>query len=857
MTDIPPSLTAFRGVRDLAPDKRLALGEGNQVRESGTQHRTNIFARAWDFLTRSRDEVESNKQVAREFVRGLKEAYGEEVAGMASRELKTHLAKGRPLTAYRVERLLARSETMAGRIEAGNRDVLGRALGRIENSSIERAFGGEVSDVVLTREERLEVIQRAIEGDPAFREVPFQTPLHRLVEELGGDHDELAPLDQAFIDRFAPIATRALERAAEEKLLPGTMAILERDCGPGVNVRDEMLVYTPRRLGLDEDQSMTFAMVSTQFRSITDSLVAGHSPLGVVLGQIGLLRDQTSEGGREGEPRIRDFALEGPAREYRDALLQDMRALERTLGDTIGFGALPAKGQEALLDGYIRGFGISDSIQEGSVKRLGDSAPQDLAKLREDLEVMNGLEPQEEKSRSLLEVVRAQTEKAIALLEACERAKTQGVTLEDIATMSRSGLDIGETLARISDTGFGGGDIQRLRDLNLPVGETVARFTREEARLLREAGVGIELGLQYKERGIPIHPRTLAREFTDDRVVGEPRLLGGGALSKPYEVSYDGRVMVFKEAKPREGFGPQSTLLGIDPEDSRMAVRNLTTRLVDELLGFGLVPETAFGTLDGKLGVVMDFARGASPSKNRTVDITDTDSGRNLKMLVERFPEQSQDLLEASQARIEDGRVLATVQFGVTDFDFTDPSLRRELVKLQLLDALTAQGDRHPGNYVLELGANGRFDRLRAIDNDQAFGPKMVNPNQLLHIGGGTSPQDVDGLLFGSEGFNGVLLPGIVDREIKESFDQLTPEGLRQELAGLLPEKEIEATILRLHTIKTHLARLERSGMVIGPDEWGGAKAGRALESKTQSYVGREREYIKTLEPIRYEEVKS
>jgi len=661
MTDIPPPLTRYGGVRDLNPNQRLGLGDDQKINESGKQHRTNIFARTWDFLTRSRNEVESNKEVTRDFIHGIREAYGDEVAGMASRELKSHLEKGRPLTAYRVERLLEKTHAMAGRIEAGNREVLGRTLDRIVGSSIERAFGGVLNESVLTREEQLEVIQRAIEGDPAFREMSFHTPLHQLVEQLGGNLDDLAPLDQGFIDKFVPLATEALERAAERKLLPNTIAILARDGNPGVSPRDEMLMYTPMRLGLDENQSMTLTMVSTQLRSITDSLTGGTSPLGVVLGQIALLRHQLTEADPGGEPRIRDLALDGPAREYRDTLLQDMRSLEHTLGDTIGFSTLSAKEQDALLDGYMRAFGITDSIAEGSMKRLGESAPGDLAKLREDLEVLSHVRPQDEKSRALLETVRAQTESTIALLETAENLKAMGVTHESI-------------------------------------GQVHSKFTLEETRLLRQSGVGIEVALQYKEKGIPIHPRTLVHEFSGERVVGEPRLLGGGQLSKPYEVSYGDRTMVFKEARPGEGYGPQSTLLGIEREDSRMAVRNLTTKIVDEMLDFRLVPETAFGTLEGKLGVVMDFARGSAPSKSRIVDITDTDEGQNLKRMVELFPEDSKSMLEAAQARVEDGRVRVKQDFGVTDFDFTDPKLRRELVKLQLLDALTAQGDRHPGN---------------------------------------------------------------------------------------------------------------------------------------------------------------
>ena len=81
---------------------RLALTEDGTVRADGRQHIGNIFARAWDCLTRSPEKVEANKELARRFVAELREKYGDAVAGMASRELKAHLILGRPLTAYRV-----------------------------------------------------------------------------------------------------------------------------------------------------------------------------------------------------------------------------------------------------------------------------------------------------------------------------------------------------------------------------------------------------------------------------------------------------------------------------------------------------------------------------------------------------------------------------------------------------------------------------------------------------------------------------------------------------------------------------------------------------------------------------------
>lgn len=334
-----------------------------------------------------------------------------------------------------------------------------------------------------------------------------------------------------------------------------------------------------------------------------------------------------------------------------------------------------------------------------------------------------------------------------------------------------------------------------------------------------------------------------------------------------------------------------------------MAVRNIATQVVDELLGFELVPDTQIGTLDGRLGVVMDFAQGTAPVKDHRVDVTgnvghviyasmqeedeanvqdmldamgatvergpfdvtDTEDGRAILQGLagdEHSQMQAQALLQQLPGEVRDGRVVQMIRVhqaqpqGVEQVDFTDPALRRALVQLQLLDALTAQGDRHQGNYIVQLGEDGRFEGLQAIDNDQAFGTRVIDPNQLLRRTGGQAPTVVDGRVYGTEGFNGVCLPEVVDRDMKNTFDALTHEDLRAALTGLLPDKEVEACLLRLSAIKAHLNRLEDQGRVIEPDQWGSERATQHLQDPDTSYVGRDHDYVRSLPQVRYEDVR-
>ncbi|MES2633062.1 MAG: hypothetical protein V4669_08825 [Pseudomonadota bacterium] len=623
MAVIPPFISGLRPGQ--APNSRPSVGPNLQIQRAGTPHRTNIFARTWELLTRSPEQVAANKQVARAFVHSIREAHGDAVADLASRQLKGQLAHGRPLTERRFERVLESSRKMTGHIAAGNQQIMDRQFDDMLRDSVGRTFKDGSENHGLSEKECREVVRNAIRSDPDFAAVPFQTAAHGLVGELLLDDQMLDELDQAFVSHYSKVADAALRNAA---------AVLE------------------------------------------------------------------------------------------------------------------------------------------------SSAP------------------------------------------------------EDIEWLFAQGKDVVSTLMR---------------------------FTPQELHVLNDANLSIEIGLQYKDRGVPIHPRTMVRELCGDNIVGTPTPLGGGSVSRPYRVNYGGRQMVFKEATVGEGYGPQSERLGIDKADPRMAVRNVATRVVDEVLRFNLVPDTQFATSkDGKLGIAMEFAHGTSPAPNLRVNIEHTEAGKQILVALEEFSADDRaDLLAAAGCSLVEGRLVQEQQFAVQELNYADPALRNALVKLQLLDALTAQGDRHPGNYVVQLSADGSFNALRPIDNDQAFSPTQLNPNELVHLSRGEAPATLDGKLFGNTVFNGVGLPPVVDRDMKTQIDRITPEELREKLGGLLTEKEVQAAIVRLGTIKAHLTRLEKAGNVISPSDWGSARVTALLQDPKTSYIGRDAAYVKTLRPVAYQEAKS
>lgn len=136
------------------------------------------------------------------------------------------------------------------------------------------------------------------------------------------------------------------------------------------------------------------------------------------------------------------------------------------------------------------------------------------------------------------------------------------------------------------------------------------------------------------------------------------------------------------------------------------------------------------------------------------------------------------------------------------EISLDDPVLQRGLNKLQLLDAISGQLDRHGGNYKVQQDDEGNVSGVTGIDLDMAFGKNMTSPDRF------------------SGAFNYKGLPEFIDAEMGRKILQVKPSDLKDALTGLLPQAEITATVTRFLQVQEAVRAAEKDGRL--KDSWGG-----------------------------------
>ena len=299
-----------------------------------------------------------------------------------------------------------------------------------------------------------------------------------------------------------------------------------------------------------------------------------------------------------------------------------------------------------------------------------------------------------------------------------------------------------------------------------------------QARVLHNTAQDLSILEVHAHYQLPIAADTMIR-YTDRNVARAPREFGHGACNTVYEVEYDdGKRRIFKPLSPPDftrqkmvETGWAASRTGIDPYNPEIAVRNLSTCRLAEELGFDVVVQTELGlhTLPNAtqpvLGLVMEVAPGIA--------------ARTVPLHIDVFKH---------------------------------PGVRREITKLQLLDCLTAQGDRHGGNYF--IGARPDMSpRVAGIDNDQCLGSKIHDP-AVIRQGLRNQPD---------QGFRGCGLPPVIDTDMARALEDLIPDRVDYLIGDKVGRKEVHATLQRLSAIKDHIAHLRQEGRIIKPDDWAGA----------------------------------
>ncbi|HET7864975.1 MAG TPA: hypothetical protein VFL86_11275 [Burkholderiaceae bacterium] len=305
-----------------------------------------------------------------------------------------------------------------------------------------------------------------------------------------------------------------------------------------------------------------------------------------------------------------------------------------------------------------------------------------------------------------------------------------------------------------------------------------------------ETLLGSSVRRLYDKHNLKVTEDTLPA-FSDSDLLREPSRLGSGAFHTVYGVRLagsDGNSFsgVFKPLGSVDRAGNHAAhAAGIPSDDPQVAMRNLATLTYAKELGLDVIPDTRLGVLRTEddsttLGLVMERARGT-------------------------------EAYDAAPSVFRRGDVAA------------------EVTKLQLLDHLTGQVDRHDGNYFIDAESD-RPAKVTGIDNDQAFGASLTGPE--------SNRFSAD---YSHKFFQGTKLPPVVDREMADAINGLSSSGIRRMLGDRLTEREVEAAVTRHQGVVQHIADLSAQGRIISADDWDRGSV-QELLTPDNTYFGRERE---------------
>ena len=337
----------------------------------------------------------------------------------------------------------------------------------------------------------------------------------------------------------------------------------------------------------------------------------------------------------------------------------------------------------------------------------------------------------------------------------------------------------------------------------------------------------------YRESGIPLTEHTRLGPYRDSNQVGEPKRLGNGAYNVVHLTRYRGpddpngyAERVFKSEPTGYASGDPGNL-------GKNSLRNCLASFWDQKIRFNVLARTEVGMVGGRLGISMSRAKGAEAYAQQVgqkhEEVVTPQSKYSALLLFRDRVEGDSELRKnlCQRYRLTGIRVNAQNQLVVMPALVAqhkeDPQLQKELTKLQLMDALIGNRDRHLNNYFVDFDPETEQVTVTGVDNDDAFNSDITKPSQ-----------------FSSHNTR-VGLPPVVDREMLDAITGIDETEYRNSL-GRLSNREANAAVSRLRNIKSHLQTLERTGRVIEPGDpvgWGSPQVTSLLTSKN-SYVGRD-----------------
>lgn len=259
-------------------------------------------------------------------------------------------------------------------------------------------------------------------------------------------------------------------------------------------------------------------------------------------------------------------------------------------------------------------------------------------------------------------------------------------------------------------------------------------------------------------------------EFQDTHLRSRMKVLGSGAAHQVTKGTYE-RENGVKESRVHKyddetiGGFYAAKAVGIPLDEPRLMERSVFTAKLDHKLGFSVCVDTDFARHHDQLGIVMELAPGTTAGSVYT----------------------------------------ARGNPGVA---------QREMTKLQLLDCLTGQADRHRGNYMVQQNAQGEITGVKAIDSDFCMGRKPGDPEEIVGI----------------EGVHLTHMPPVIDEDMARAIRSLTPDDIGALCGDMFDDETIAAAKSRLAAVKQHVDNLEGDGQIIRPDAWGTEEVTQTLK---------------------------
>ncbi len=222
-------------------------------------------------------------------------------------------------------------------------------------------------------------------------------------------------------------------------------------------------------------------------------------------------------------------------------------------------------------------------------------------------------------------------------------------------------------------------------------------FSASEAMSVFKGAISVSSLIEARARGLSDSDVDPANE--DGNIVSE-RLLGEGGAGRVYELTRaDGRQVVFKgETESRAGLS--GIVAGAAKNYSAQQLTanlNIAAKNAAKALGMGgLLVDYSVGTHNGVFGFYMEKAKGMMPEtmKGFSLSQPSPSAGMSAKA-IKNLPAEQKKQVKAD--------------------------LRRELNRMQWLDLVTGQADRHEANYFVHVDPTTHAVTVKGIDNDAGY----------------------------------------------------------------------------------------------------------------------------------------